>query len=148
MDEQMWAVPAPNWIMHRRDNIVLRGYITNNDPISMFEKSEMPSNICQILNADKKVFVQVEYIFNDVMPSVSKILLDLTWSDSQILAKVIDLCHDTYDLSEIIITPIYQDVEGYPKKYSDSNELMKALYAIRRDIHLQTMNTMVAAYNI
>jgi len=119
--------------VYRHDNgeIVLRNYTANNEPWVPSKRGITLSSedIAKILDASNKAIYSVEYSFEDCMPLEMKMLADKHLPEDELLTKVMEMrrVHNSVTLSEIVITPVYQKIEGFPKTYTADHSLVRVL---------------------
>lgn len=136
----MYRIPPHNG--RQNENIILRGYIANNEPL---QKTEIviPDNIDQILDNAGKIFINIEYYYDNQMPANARILIDKNCTDIDLIAIALrtTCLPQESELEEIIITPVYQKIEGYPKVFDKSNEQLSVLITIQKSTMNRMMNS-------
>lgn len=117
-------------VADERDRIVLRNYVPDNNTWNPLRTEQILSDEqkAKILDDANQVIYSVEYIYEDCMPNEMKMLVNKNLSETELIIKAMEMRNRiSAILAEIIITPVCQKIDGFPKTYSANDNLVRIL---------------------
>lgn len=144
------ALPAhnrPHARIHREPGFQLRGYRPpeKNEKLVSSKPTISDEAIVSFLNTNNIIYCQIEIYSDKNMPTQEFRIFPSNITDFDILGSVIsdiksnnigqvDLPDRT--ITEIHVTPVYQNIKGFPKIFTDDDKTISVLTALRKSAHI------------